>query len=299
MKSKLHTKIRYETGIDLEDLDVFYDFDVTNKDFLETLDDGLTGPPQRRRRRLHELNGDHCSPQDAEEGDAGDEDADEEDGEWEDVTDDEGEDRNTGGDVDIESGSGDDAEDEDEDEGYRGYEDEVRRMGLSVSDLGELVFPDGRTVGHRGLRRYYQQRLAPSRRRELALADSVRSARNAAAERLWKGRVYSVGGNSASSSSAPSSLAAAAAVRQKMHAASLGLHAATGRAGGGILVPTSSSPYDYSRLSVYRYRAAVRKARYGENYGRRLRQRANTNLNRMDKKANRIANGVSVAHAAR
>ena len=73
---------------------------------------------------------------------------------------------------------------------------------------------------------------------------------------------------------------------------------AAGRAGNGILVPSGAGG-TYSQLSIYRYRAAVRKQRRGEVQGQRLHERTSQNINRMDKKHNRLMNGVSVAHAAR
>eukprot|EP00525_Craspedostauros_australis_P013481 CAMPEP_0198121600 /NCGR_PEP_ID=MMETSP1442-20131203/32568_1 /TAXON_ID= /ORGANISM="Craspedostauros australis, Strain CCMP3328" /LENGTH=86 /DNA_ID=CAMNT_0043780441 /DNA_START=21 /DNA_END=277 /DNA_ORIENTATION=- len=49
--------------------------------------------------------------------------------------------------------------DDDDDEAlYRGYEEEIARFGLDVTALGELVFPDGRIIGHRALKKYYDQR---------------------------------------------------------------------------------------------------------------------------------------------
>ena len=108
-----------------------------------------------------------------------DEEAMDEDAGWEDITDDEAED------VEME----DDDQDEDEDgEGmYAGYEDEIAKYGFDVTPLGELVFPDGRIIGHRGLARYYKQRLNPHQDTAAVVA-----ARRAAGERMYNGRVYNV-----------------------------------------------------------------------------------------------------------
>ena len=68
-------------------------------------------------------------------------------------------------------------------------------------------------------------------------------------------------------------------------------------AGNGILVKSKDG--GFSALSLYRFRAAVQKQRRDDAKGRRLQQRTTQNINKMDKKANRLMNGVSVAHAAR
>ena len=72
-------------------------------------------------------------------------------------------------------------------------------------------------------------------------------------------------------------------------------------AGKGILVPIKQDGgvAGFSTLSLYRYRAAVRKQRQGDEKGKRIREKTFQNMNKMDKKHNRLMNGVSVAHAAR
>ena len=69
--------------------------------------------------------------------------------------------------------------------------------------------------------------------------------------------------------------------------------------GKGILVPLKDGIQGFSALSLYRYRAAICKQRRDDEKGQRLHYRTKLNMNRMDKKANRLMNGVSVAHAAR
>mmetsp|Transcript_29032 Transcript_29032/g.47954 ORF Transcript_29032/g.47954 Transcript_29032/m.47954 type:complete len:475 (-) Transcript_29032:35-1459(-) len=251
MISTEHTKLRYERGVDLEEYDPFFDFSEANEEFLRA-------------------NAAAAAAMDEEESGVVTEDGDEEDG-WEDVTDDEAE-------------EGDDEDMYDDEEGaddmYAGYKDEIARFGFDVTPLGELVFPDGRIVGHRGLARYYKQRIAP------ATSDraSVRAARRAAGESLYKGRVYEE-----EEGQHMSSLAMARA----------GLQQGSGGAGGsgkGVLVASGGG---FTALSLYRYRAVIKKARKFEKQGQRLRNRTQCNMNKMDKKGNRILNDVSVAWAKR
>ncbi|MGK3733889.1 MAG: pre-60S factor REI1 [Bacillariaceae sp.] len=164
---------------------------------------------------------------------------------------------------------GDNDDDDESKEIYEGYEREIARFGLDVTALGELVFPDGRVVGHRALHRYYKQRLRSSTSNK----PSVQAAQAAAGERLYDGRVISI----------------------NEHKLKQG-EAASG-SGKGILV--SGGGAAFSTLSLYRFRAAIRKQRKGDEKGRRLKYRQSLNMNRMDKKANRLMNGVSVAHAKR
>lgn len=270
MRNKVHTKLRYEMGIDLEDLDVFYDFTEANDAFLNsTIHPKLQGPTT--------ISDDEKANDMDEENEDEEEDVDEE---WEDVSDDENE--------------GDDDEDiydelDDDDDLYHGYEEEVGRMGWKITPLGELIFPDGRIIGHRGLRRYYKQRL--SQHKETSIA--VSAARQAAGERLYRGRVYNIGynGNAAARDNDSTEMSRALAL------VGIAPGIAAGRAGKGILVTTSAGTY--SQVSVYRYRAALRKQRTQLRQGQQLVQRTSTNTNRMDKKANRLMNNVSVAHAQR
>lgn len=267
MIDKNHTKLLYQAGHDLEDLTVFYDFATADDEFLRGL----------RKGGGTKVQDDTDEQSDKMPIDSNDENDDEEEDGWEDVSSD--------GDNENEGVSEGDYDDEDGDILHL-YEQEVERMGLDVTPLGELVFPDGRIVGHRTFRRYYKQRLS-SHRQPTSVA--VAAARLAASERLYRGRVYRL----------PSSSSMSAG-----HGGGGGA-LASGRTGGGLLVPWNRSGGglaacgEFRQLSVYRFRAAVRKERYGEQYGKRLRERANLNMNRMDKKANRLMNGVSVAHAAR
>eukprot|EP00985_Skeletonema_marinoi_P020457 scaffold12176_cov144-Skeletonema_marinoi.AAC.18 len=209
---------------------------------------------------------------------AGKEDAmEEEDGgeEWEDVSDDE--------DMD------------DDDDLYAAYEKEITSHGFDITPLGELVLPDGRIIGHRGLARYYKQRFAPDRTERAA----VRAAKEAAGDRLYAGRVYNMyqlknqrEANDNSTDGETSSSTALAAMSR------ISGNMPTGRMGKGILV-AGGGKGGFTSLSLYHYRAVVKKQRRDDARGQRLQLRSKMNMNRMDKKANNKMNGVIVALAPR
>lgn len=239
MISKQHTKIRYEPGY-WDELDPFYDFKRDDADFLTKVGTG--------KEATTDMDVDNENSDDQKKDD------DEEDG-WEDMS------------------EGDDDEEE-SDELFKGFESEIARFGLDVTPLGELVFPDGRVVGHRALRRYYKQRVRPA-----STGTAVVAAQRAAGERMFAGQVINI------------------------HQQHQGLKPSEIQGTGkGILVPLKQEGTGrafFSTLSLYRYRAAVRKQRRGEEKGRRLEHRTLLPMNKMDKKANRLFNGVSVAHAPR
>jgi len=160
---------------------------------------------------------------------------------------------------------------EEEEEMIRGYEREIKRFGLNVNALGELVFLDGRVVGHRALRRYYKQKLGASTTTRLAVV----AAQKASRERLYEGRVIDINDFNLKNG--------------KVRGGGKGILVAVGGGNGGTAT--------FSALSLYRYRAAIQKQRKGEFKGQKIRQKAFLNINRMDKKANRMMTGVSVAHA--
>ncbi|KAL7494537.1 hypothetical protein ACHAWT_003404 [Skeletonema menzelii] len=201
--------------------------------------------------------------------------------EWEDVSDDE----------DME----DEDEDVDDDDMYAAYEKEITTHGFDITPLGELVFPDGRIVGHRGLARYYKQRFAPDRTERAA----VRAAKEAAGDRLYAGRVYNLyqlknqrEANENSTEGETSSSTALATMGR------LSGNMPTGRMGKGILV-AGGGKGGFTSLSLYHYRAVVKKQRRDDARGQRLQQRSRMNMNRMDKKANNKMNGVITALAPR
>ena len=258
MISTNHTKLRYEAGIDLEEYDPFYDFSKANEDFL-----GIKRQQQEESSGVDEQ-GNHDDQEETED--------DEDDG-WVDVTDDE-EDYE-----DMDQDSAIDVEDEDM---YESYEDEIAKYGFDVTPLGELVFPDGRIVGHRGLARYYKQRINPTQETAAVVA-----ARRAAGERMYNGRVYNVSRREQETKESALALSRAGVAT-----------GATAGQGQGILVPSKAGG-GFTAVSLYRYRAVVKKARRDNARGQRLQNKTKQNMNRMDKKANRLMNNVSVAHAKR
>ena len=161
-------------------------------------------------------------------------------------------------------------DDEDGDDWCEGYREQVTRsMGLDVTPLGELIFPDGRIVGHRNLRRYYKQQSSRASNRPESAA--IILARRAAYDQLVNGRVINLSQNN-----------------QVMEQ----------QRGKGLLV-ASNGTSSFTQLSMYRYRAAVRKQQLSDRRRTKLYNRNFQNINKMDKKHNRLMNGVSVAHAAR
>ena len=202
--------------------------------------------------------------------------------EWEDVSNDE----------DME----DEDEDMDDDDLYAAYEKEITTHGFDITPLGELVFPDGRIVGHRALARYYKQRFAPDPTERAA----VRAAKEAAGDRLYCGRVYNLqqlknqreaNDDSHADGETSSSTALAAMGRYSGNLP-------TGRMGKGILV-AGKGKGGFTSLSLYHYRAVVKKQRRDDSKGQRLQLRSRMNMNRMDKKANNKMTGVCTALAPR
>ena len=213
-------------------------------------------------------------------GDEGEE-MEEGDGEWEDVSEDE--------DVDMEAG-----EDDDDDDLYAAYQEEIATHGFDITPLGELIFPDGRIIGHRGLARYYKQRFAPDRMERAA----VRAARIAAGDRMYNGRVvnmYRLRGEMQEQSSENGEGGTLATMGRM----SGGIPA--GRNGKGILVNAGGSTGGggFTSLSLYRYRAAVKKQRREDDKGRRLQYKTKQNMNKMGKKGNILSTGFSTSHAPR
>jgi len=241
-----HTKLLYEEGVDLWEYEPFYDFSEANKEFWESWG-GKKPSGNTIKIRSEELP--NAQGMD-EEGD------DLDNSEWEDVTDSE--------------------KDEDEDD-YEDYAAHISKHGFDVTPLGELIFPDGRVVGHRALSRYYKQRITPMQERA-----AVRAARVAAAER------YLPPGTN------PSEILRAAPSNKPTRGSAAVYK--LGRDQTGILVPTGSG---FTTLSLYRHKAVVKKARREEAKSRRMQQRTTLPINKMDKKGNRLITNVSVAHAPR
>jgi len=173
----------------------------------------------------------------------------------------------------------------DEDDLYDAYQQEIATHGFDITPLGELIFPDGRIVGHRGLARYYKQRFAPDRTERTA----VKHATEAAADRLYEGRVVNLYQlrNGYADENGDGTTAVAAMGRM---AGSIPV----GRNGRGILI-NGGGPGGFTSLSLYRYRAAMKKQRTQEKQGERAALRHRMNTNKMDKKHNNLMTGVCTA----
>eukprot|EP00579_Thalassiosira_antarctica_P002004 CAMPEP_0201869818 /NCGR_PEP_ID=MMETSP0902-20130614/3190_1 /ASSEMBLY_ACC=CAM_ASM_000551 /TAXON_ID=420261 /ORGANISM="Thalassiosira antarctica, Strain CCMP982" /LENGTH=484 /DNA_ID=CAMNT_0048395373 /DNA_START=33 /DNA_END=1487 /DNA_ORIENTATION=+ len=202
------------------------------------------------------------------------------------------------GDEAMEEGDGgdegwEDTEEEggEDDDMYDAYQSELATKGFDITPLGELIFPDGRIIGHRGLARYYKQRFAPDRTEQTA----VRHAKEAAGDRLYQGRVVNMyrqydGMEEESGRGTEGG-------RSGMALASMGRIGGSipvGRNGRGILV-AGEGKGGFTALSLYRYRATVKKQRREEKQGQRLAYRQTMNMNKMGKKANNITTGVVTA----
>jgi pre-60S factor REI1 len=269
MISKQHGKLRYEAG-HWDDLDVFYDF---GKEHCEVI-------PAGKGTRNKKVITDAVMATNEDKGDAmetsgAEDDEEEEEGGWEDVDED-----------GAEEGKFKDEDDDDEDDNlYGGYEKEIARFGLNVTALGELVFPDGRIVGHRALQRYYKQRPRPTPQGTALLA-----AQEAAGERMYDGRVVNIHYQSQQHYALPHGSAGGKTMMG---------------AGKGILVSTDKNSKDggrimsFSAMSLYRYRAVIRKQRREDVQGRRIFLKDSMNMNRMDKKANNKMNGINMTHCLR
>ena len=268
MKDKRHCKILYERGVDQEEFDVFFDFSKFNRQFM--------GEDAKKE-------GDKVGEEAMEADDMG--------RQWEDVDED---DNSEWEDASMKDGSSN--IEEEEDDLYEAYQSEIATQGYDITPLGELIFPDGRIVGHRGLARYYKQRFAPDRMERAA----VRHAREAAGDRLYGGRVVNLhrlnngggeGNNDGTAGEGGNDMSSSTAL------ATMGRMAGsipTGRSGKGILV-SGEGKGGFTSLSLYRYRAAVKKQRREDARGQRLQHRSKMNLNKMDKKGNTRATGVVTA----
>jgi pre-60S factor REI1 len=271
MISTTHTKLRYEAGVDLEDLNLFYDFSKANQEFANrrraasTLQKESSGSDRVVSSEVDE-EWDHVASSDADE-------------DWEDMSDDENEDG--------------EPENEDEDPLMDDqYQTHIGTMGFDITPLGELVFPDGRVVGHRALRHYYKQRIPASTMNAARQQanPALRAAKQAAGERLFRGNVYQIGADHELTTANEHKF-------MQLQRAGIVPGLAAGRAAKGILVVGMGA--SFSQISVYRYRAALRKQQHDERKGRKIQQHTTLPMNRMDKKANRLHNNVSVAHALR
>ena len=257
MVSTRHTKLRYEPNVDLDEFTVFYDFENANQEFL------LSGGVAKSNTTAEDMDVDDEANSDEE---------------WEDISDD---------DADADAEVTEEEIDEEDEEMMDGYEREVAALGLDVTPLGELIFPDGRIVGHRSFRRYYKQRAPRTNDNRV----SVAAARHAAGDRIYQGRIVNLHDVQNAAGTNNTALAARqAGIKPSLLA---------GGVGKGILVSSGGSGGGFTQVSIYRYRAAIQKERRQASSGKRLQDRSKLPMNKMDKKHNRLMNGVSVAHAKR
>jgi pre-60S factor REI1 len=213
MRDSGHTKLRYEEGVDLEEFDVFYDFEEANKEYL-------------------------------------------------------------GGEVP------DDMSDGEAPPALGEYEDNISRAGFRINEIGELVLPTGKIIGHRALKRYYDQHYADPDRSEAVVA-----ARDNLAQKL---------GFESYGEEARVGIAVKAGLQMRGKS---NPNKISGREGAGVLVKTKGG--GFSKLSLYRYVRMAKIGKHQEDQARHYKMRKHNNTNRMDKKGNRLMNGVSVAHAKR
>ncbi|KAL3812171.1 hypothetical protein ACHAXA_011857 [Cyclostephanos tholiformis] len=298
MRDKRHCRILYERGVDMEEYDVFYDYSRMGMEGEgggegdDDDDDDVVVP--RKKAGTRRIVGNDAAMEGKDE--------EEEEEEWEDVSDED----------DASMDNVDEDDDEDDDDLYDVYEREINTRGIDITPLGELIFPDGRIVGHRALARYYRQRYAPDRMERAA----VRHARMAADDRLYNGRVVNLhrlhdggdvgggggGGKGGGAVGTSAALTVLGRTTTSSSSSSFGSMIPPGRRdGGGILVPEGSGggKGGYTSLSLYRYRAAIKKQRREDDRGRRLQYRSRMNMNKMNKKGNNIATGVVTSHMPR
>ena len=241
MISKRHTKLKYEAGVDLEDLELFYDFTEADNEFYKSI-----GATTRADTVIPEATTTTKATAEPDDDEVMEDDGDED---WEDISDDE------------EEVAGKQASNDDDEEMQDAYERHLAQFGFDVNALGELVLPSGRVIGHRALSRYYKQRV-PNTNTSTALV----AARRAAGERLFNGQVINIHGSDENS--------------MALTRAGINPDAAAGRAGKGIL--TMGKGGVYSSVSIYRFRAVVRKQRREDHQGKRIQERTRLNMNHME-----------------
>jgi pre-60S factor REI1 len=304
MRDKRHCKILYETGVDMEEYDVFYDFTSMYDN------DDEDGKRKEKKKNIgKKQNTIITSAMDVEdeEGDDAHEDDEEE---WEDVSSDD--DKDEGGVMNESDDDDINDDDDDDDDIYATYEREINTRGIDITPLGELIFPDGRIVGHRGLARYYKQRFAPDRMDRAA----VRHAKEASGDRLYHGRVvnlhrlYGEDNTTTDGRGGVVSVGTEGGEQRGRTTTALAIMGRisgsipTGRNGKGILVSAGGGDNNnkggnFTSLSLYRYRAAVKKQRKEDDRGKRLQYRQTMNMNKMNKKGNNITTGVVTSQQPR
>jgi pre-60S factor REI1 len=195
------------------------------------------------------------------------------------------------GEADGDEEEGDDDEDwedvgsdeEDDDASYYDeYEDSLHASGFSVTPLGELRLPSGKILGHRGLKRYYDQHF----RADTGGMDA--SAHAAQMNNLAEKQGYSGWEGMEGQMSVTDKVRGLKGLGRVGVALSSGNEKMpTGKMGGGVLVKTAGG--GVTQLSQYRYKAMAKKARIQEAGGYRRWLKFNyANNNKMDKKGNRL-----------
>jgi len=166
--------------------------------------------------------------------------------------------------------------DEGEDDNRDEYMDFVKTHGFGVTEFGELILPGGRIIGHRAFSKYYNQNFAPTVTNKAVMAQKT----------VERERIFGYGRTFASDENSNALVAGGRTLQ------------ARGREGKGILVKAAGAS-DFTKVSLYRYRAALTKSRMEEAQCFRRRMRTEININKLNKKGNRLVNNVSVAHAKR
>jgi len=189
-----------------------------------------------------------------------------------------------------EEGSEDDGEWEDvsdsEEIDYDTYEDSLHASGFSVTPLGELRLPSGKTLGHRGLKRYYDQHFS------VDTGGLNAAAHDAAMDNVAQKAGYDGWGGESGAEAQVSIVDKVSGLRGLGRVGVTGMGSGnekmpTGVMGGGVLVKTASG--GFTQLSLYRYKAMAKKARIQEAGGWRRWLKFNyANNNKMDKKGNRL-----------
>lgn len=172
-------------------------------------------------------------------------------------------------DIDSDDEMGESNEDNDL---YDIYEEAISSHGFGVTDFGELILPSGKVIGHRTLARYYKQKFTPDR-----------ATSNTAVQAVLQDRMGPYHNVLTKATNNNSNMPNGRNLQ--------------GNVGKGILVASSGG--GYSTLSLYRYRAAVKKTRREEARAHRFQMKVRNNGNKFDKKGNRLMNDVCVAQAPR
>jgi pre-60S factor REI1 len=155
MDAKSHCKLLYEEGEDLHEFRPFYDFSASYALPRGSKKKG-TGKTKKVKAQEDGMDDDEQSLETV-------------DSDYEEVSGDEEE----GMAVDGEESE---SEDEDEEEDDEDVEQMLRQGALQVSELGELMLPDGRLLGRREYQRYYKQRYRPEDTRSALMASKLEAA---------------------------------------------------------------------------------------------------------------------------